>query len=1071
MKKSLWTKAQNTYKSVLGTLLLVVASFGAAHATHLAAADISVRYIGNRPGECAPIFTYEVILDVFKACEENSAGLGNSETITVYSPSGCFAGTINIPVTIGQNGSRIDTLDQLCADAKQLNSCRFPNQTGPGAQPGFIRHRYFATVSLPQACSDWTFFWHQNARNNGIDNLLNPGGQELYVSCMINNVAMPKVSSPKFTITPTPFLCQNKTSVFLNGPTAQDRDSTQLEVVPVGAKTYRVNPAGPAPIDYRPPYTIANPVNSPSGYQVNAQTGTTSFIAPNSGKYVLAFRLNKYLNGVLVSYTERDVQVAVLPCVGGDVPTITDPPQNVTGGTLVQSGASGNIVTVCPGTTLRFSLTGNSLSPAALLAMDDTLGSDIGSFTTVGQPNGSGGVQEVVGTFEYTPQPGDEGEYTKIFTVSDTSCGKSGQVIIQKNYVSVLIKVPGGINAGPDGYYCPSGGGAGYQINVKSPDVTTYSWSVLPGGDVLSTLSCIDCPNPISKPDSTTTYVVTVRPTPYICKIKDTITIEVNRIRTIPDEEVVVCRPGLIQLDAKVTGKTQYQDIRCGQDSVFADCTNPASATIGYCIDVTGGTVLQTPFRATSASARTQMVLQRQELLNENMVTSTIRTLSLYVSDTGTNTLLQNFKLSLGCTDRNSYTGVPSFENDVVVVFKRDTLEKLTNGWYTFVLDRPYNWDTSKNLLVDICFNNGGLTTGAANAQVRYSATTGNTVLQSVSNVNNVCAAPASLSASKNRPNIRLDYCVPQPIPFHVYWRPGLYLRDSDVINPVAYVPTSYQLYAEVIGYQNCISRDTLNIILAQDTLYTTPADSLICPGDVAILQASETDQYKWYQGNFQPATTLDCDTCQRVIAGPLQDTDYFLVGSNFWGKARTVCADTVKATVRVKAVNPVRITPKEATIKYGEAVALNANGANVYHWTPGTSLSATVGATVMASPKTTTTYIVTGIGPDGCQTSDTGTVKVDPRTLVIIPNAFTPNGDHDNDYFAPKNLTTQRVVEFRIFNRWGQQMFQASGDTRGWDGTHNGEPQDAGTYSYLIRTTSPDGKSETFKGDVVLIR
>ena len=706
--------------------------------------------------------------------------------------------------------------------------------------------------------------------------------------------------------------------------------------------------------------------------------------------------------------------------------------------------------------------------------MDDSLGARIGKFSAVADSNSKGFTNDVLGVFEYTPQPGEEGEYTKIFTVSDTSCGRSGQKIVVKNYISVLIKVPTGFDAGPDGYFCPTGGGKGYQINVTSSDSNTrYAWAALPGGAGLGSLSCTDCLNPLAKPDSNTTYVITALRTPFLCKVKDTISIEVNRIKTIPDEEVVVCRPGLLQLDAIVTGKKLRQDIRCNYGPMAA-CVTPGTADtarIGFCTDATGSTAQQTPFRTANASVHTQMIFQRQELIDGGLSTGTIRSLSFYVDGTPSTAPLENFKVSMSCTNRNSYNGDPSFTTGLAQVLNTPTLPALDTGWNTITFDRPYNWDTSQNLIVDICFNNTTFTPGSVSTEVQYSKTGAQTVLQSVSNTTNVCQIAGSPSASVNRPNIRFAYCKPEDSAFNVYWRPGTYLQDSNVQKAVAYVPKSYTLYAEVVGYEGCISRDTLNIILAEDTVYATPADSLICPGDAAILKSSPRDYYKWYQDNYKPATTLDCDTCQRVIAHPERNTDYILVGYNYWGKDKTVCADTFTASVRLKTTERVKLTPKETTIKYGDAVPLYANGANVYHWTPGNGLSNTVGAAVMASPMKTTQYIVTGIGLDGCQTSDTATVTVDPRTLVVVPNAFTPNGDSKNDYFAPQNLTTRRVVEFRVFNRWGQQMFNASGNTPGWDGTFDGEPQGAGTYSYIIRTTSPDGQSETFKGDVILIR
>jgi len=96
--------------------------------------------------------------------------------------------------------------------------------------------------------------------------------------------------------------------------------------------------------------------------------------------------------------------------------------------------------------------------------------------------------------------------------------------------------------------------------------------------------------------------------------------------------------------------------------------------------------------------------------------------------------------------------------------------------------------------------------------------------------------------------------------------------------------------------------------------------------------------------------------------------------------------------------------------------------------------------------------------------------VDVDYRDNLFVPSGFSPNGDGKNDLFRVANLTFQKIVEFRVFNRWGQEIFNANSNV-GWDGAWKGEPQDMGEYSYQIRVGFPDGYVESYKGSVTLIR
>lgn len=89
----------------------------------------------------------------------------------------------------------------------------------------------------------------------------------------------------------------------------------------------------------------------------------------------------------------------------------------------------------------------------------------------------------------------------------------------------------------------------------------------------------------------------------------------------------------------------------------------------------------------------------------------------------------------------------------------------------------------------------------------------------------------------------------------------------------------------------------------------------------------------------------------------------------------------------------------------------------------------------------------------------------------LMIPNAFSPNNDGQNDIFKISNLTNEQILEFKIFNRWGTILYKESDNAEGWDGTYRGEAQAIGVYGYVIRIKFSNGNIETYKGTVTLVR
>jgi len=180
--------------------------------------------------------------------------------------------------------------------------------------------------------------------------------------------------------------------------------------------------------------------------------------------------------------------------------------------------------------------------------------------------------------------------------------------------------------------------------------------------------------------------------------------------------------------------------------------------------------------------------------------------------------------------------------------------------------------------------------------------------------------------------------------------------------------------------------------------------------------------------------------------------------------------------TQRVTSGPPVtltNLTTSPVTIPYGNSIQLNANGAVFYRWRPdnGTLNDANINNPVATPRDATTVYTVYGMSVYGCLDSANIIVNVDNTIPEGVPSGFTPNNDGINDVFKVSGLTFQNMVEFRVFNRWGQEMFMTNDPKVGWDGTFHGEAQDMGVYNWVIILGHTDGGQKVYKGTVTLLR
>ncbi len=148
-----------------------------------------------------------------------------------------------------------------------------------------------------------------------------------------------------------------------------------------------------------------------------------------------------------------------------------------------------------------------------------------------------------------------------------------------------------------------------------------------------------------------------------------------------------------------------------------------------------------------------------------------------------------------------------------------------------------------------------------------------------------------------------------------------------------------------------------------------------------------------------------------------------------------------------------------------GESLNLDSGYPDAVHlWSNGATTE-----NIIITASVPTPYVVE-INNHGCIGYDT--VFVDLKCNVVIPSAFTPNGDGFNDLFRPRgNKVTSYTV--KLFNRWGQVIYLNSfpGIDQGWDGKFNGEDCEVGVYIYQIDVTYVNGVHELFDGNVTLLR
>ena len=242
---------------------------------------------------------------------------------------------------------------------------------------------------------------------------------------------------------------------------------------------------------------------------------------------------------------------------------------------------------------------------------------------------------------------------------------------------------------------------------------------------------------------------------------------------------------------------------------------------------------------------------------------------------------------------------------------------------------------------------------------------------------------------------------------------------------------------------------------------------------DVPVSFFNETDttasgsvNYVWDLGDGQTSTLFNPVYTYKKSGA-------FVVKLKVAPKLCSSLSDSVTKSITVD-VPPVGIKYPNVLAVKNKATPLSArfiaNGYS-YLWMPSTGLNNGAIQKPVFNANQEQLYRVRLTSAGGCITMDTVKVSVYDSSDIFVPKAFSPNKDGKNDLLQPFLVNIVTLKFFKVYNRWGQLMFQSSDSRQGWDGMYNYKPQPLETYTWIAEGVDGNGTTIFRKGQTVLIR
>ncbi len=319
--------------------------------------------------------------------------------------------------------------------------------------------------------------------------------------------------------------------------------------------------------------------------------------------------------------------------------------------------------------------------------------------------------------------------------------------------------------------------------------------------------------------------------------------------------------------------------------------------------------------------------------------------------------------------------------------------------------------------------------------------------------------------------NVHFQNCSSGGTSYHWdFGVPGTDADTSNIAEPTFTYPDTGIYTVKLIVNPSTSCRDSISrFVKVYPYFQSAFSDSgVFCPGkpiyfkDKSSATIKPITAWSWNFGDGQGSDKQD--TAHIYAAGGTYNVMF--ISQNIKN-----CIDTSVKQVVVENYKP--FAGHDTTIVKGESIQFNAVGGYSYLWVPGTNLNdSTINNPRGFYPDTGTfDYSVHVTSEFGCDGYDTIRVWVVNQAAFYMPSAFTPNGDGRNDIFRPISIGYKSLKYFRVYNRFGEEVYYSTNITDGWDGTYKHQQAELGTYFWQIAFTDRFGKDGFMKGDVTLVK